>query len=305
MLTSQDHRINLNFQENSNMKKSILVLLGLVLSISGFSQKFWYETEGALMDEEITLFVDISKCDNQSIVDEGKIGLDMYIWTWSPAEHGQGHKYVNGVGTQAWKSSNPELKMTRVDPTDLTSTVFSYTMIPTEFYEVDIKDVYDNDIKMLVKPEDGGGYGDPDYKTEDLELGLEAPKSEALLVGAFPSVPFLDDVFSVIYDNNLETESALLNLGEDEAYVYAAAWDSTSATAAKADYEVTNYFTASRNPDLKMTYTGDGKFQFTIIPNEFFGITTGVVNRMKFIVVKKDKTDRTAKDLDVVINCWK
>ena len=54
-----------------------------------------------------------------------------------------------------------------------------------------------------------------------------------------------------------------------------------------------------------MTYTGDGKFQFTIIPNEFFGITTGVVNRMKFIVVKKDKTDRTAKDLDVVINCWK
>ncbi|MEZ5172923.1 MAG: hypothetical protein R2850_05325 [Bacteroidia bacterium] len=64
--------------------------------------------------------------------------------------------------------------------------VYSYTMVPTEFYEVDAATVYENDIKFLVKPKDGGGYGIPS-KSEDLTFEVNPPNVARTVYGSFCS----------------------------------------------------------------------------------------------------------------------
>ena len=279
--------------------KHILLTLGLatVFGLNALGQVVWTEPAEIDPEAEIKIFVDINMVstdwDIQS--DPGPF----YIWTWKPAEHPTGHPLENGTGTQAWKNSNEALKMT-----DEGNGVWSYTMTPTQFYEVDAQTVYAEDIHFLVKPKDGGGFGDPDIKSEDLMIVVDPPVVAATIINGFPGVFEVDDIFSVVYDNSLETKETMMNLSDDEVYIYAAAVvDSTT------EYAITPFFGVGTNPDLQMTSRGDGTFIYTIVPETYFAdvIPMGsTITSLKFVVRKKDyagTADRNDEDPEYTVGC--
>lgn len=224
-------------------------------------------------DQEIKIIVNLNETSNDwGIIEIAAGGEDMYIWTWKPYEWGANDSLANGLGSQAWKNSNPVLKMTKE-----AEGIYSYTMTPTEFYAVDASTVYDEDIHFLVKPLDGGGYGDPDRKTEDLSLAVDPAITVKNPGFAFPLNPASDDVIQIIYEYAREDTSdsrmtrrdpsncSSSPLGSDEVWMFAEA-----TTTDSAKYEISSFFTTTQNPDLLMDYEGDGVYKRYLIPDEFF-----------------------------------
>lgn len=271
-------------------------------------------------DQEIKIIVDLTQTSNDwGIVEIAASGEDMYIWTWKPAEHPEGHPLVNGIGSQAWKNSNDALVMTKES-----EGIYSFTMIPTEWYEVDASTVYDEDIHFLVKPKDGGGYGDPDRKTEDLMLAVDPAITVKDPGFAFPLAPAADDVISIIYEYSREdttggrmtqrdaTTCASSPLGPDQVWMYAEATTTDSVTV-----NISSFFTTPQNPDLLMDYEGDGVYKRYIVPNEFFAnvLPAGAeIESVRFVpmtdyfLTNPDVScgvseNRTAKDIVIQLAC--
>jgi len=227
-------------------------------------------------DQEIKIIVDLNATSNDwGIVEIAASGEDMYIWTWNPYEWGANDSLANGLGSQAWKNSNPALKMTKE-----AEGIYSYTLTPTEFYAVDAATVYDKDIEFLVKPLDGGGYGDPDRKTEDLRLAVDPAITVKNPGYAFPVNPSADDVIEINYEYSRENFSdgrmlrreindptcATTLLGEGEVWMFAEA-----TTEDSVKHVISNFFTTPQNPDLLMDIKENGDYVRYIVPNEFFG----------------------------------
>ena len=138
-------------------------------------------------NQEVKIIVNLDQLDQtlehvQLLIADADSSRDLFIWTWKPIEHPAGHPLANGIGAQAWKNSNDTLKMTKE-----ADHIYSYTMIPTEFYGVEAAAVFTEDIHFLVKPKDGGGYGEPDRKSTDLIFEVNPPNVEKEVVYCFPS----------------------------------------------------------------------------------------------------------------------
>lgn len=254
-------------------------------------------------DESLKIIVDISKLDAsldhvmnlQAAADNGE---DLYIWTWSPAEHGASHPLTNGTGAQAWKNSNDTLKMTNEGPN-----IYSYTLTPTEFYEVDAATVYANDIHFLIKPKDGGGYGDPDIKSEDLTVPIDPPSFERDPSYVFPSFATDKDVISIVYENGRESKESMQDLGSDECYFFTVLTLSDSTTMSIA----TSFFTAGTEPLLKMDYVGNQTFKKIIQPHSYFNIPTGLkIVKMDITIIRKtyaSSADRAGSQIELIMSC--
>jgi hypothetical protein len=252
---------------------------------------------------EVKIIVDLNLLDQglnhtQLLVEAATNGDDMYIWTWSPFEFPAGSPKANGEGAQPWKNSNELLKMTNEG-----GLVYSYTMVPVEFYEVDVATVFENDIKFLVKPKDGGGYGDPDIKSEDLTFEVNPPNVARPVVYGFPSSPLQDDIFRIVYDNYREEKASMQNLEAGNVYVYLEAnlTDSTSIIPS-------TFFQVGNNPDLEMKVAGNGIFELVMIPEIYFNLAPGQkIDKIKAIVMKKQflsGADRVDNDYIVDLSCW-
>lgn len=252
---------------------------------------------------EVKIIVNLALLDQtlehtQLLVEAANNGLDMYIWTWKPYEFPAGSPKANGEGSQAWKNSNELLKMTQ--ESDL---IYSYTMIPTEFYEVDAATVYQEDIHFLVKPKDGGGYGDPDIKSEDLTLEINPPNVARTVVYGFPSAPLQDDIFRIVYDNYREEKVSMQNLPADQCYVFLelTLTDSTVITPS-------TFFQVGNNPDLQMKNIGSGIFELVMIPELYFNLQPGQkIDKLKAILMKKQflsGADRVDDDYIIDMACW-
>jgi hypothetical protein len=215
---------------------------------------------------------------------------DMYLWIWKPKEHPAGHPMANGIGSAAWKSSNDALKMTKE-----AEGIYSYTLTPTVFFETDAATVYKEDFNFLVKPKDGGGFGDPDKKTEDLLISVDPPSGPVVKIQTIPvgkglkkdtMITTTADVFSVIYNNNAEEKVSMQNA--TVLYVFAVAYDS-AGTAYKI---ATNAKKAGDFPQLKMKETAKGVFQFSVIPEKLFTIPAGKkIYRIEYQIVKPNLVD--------------
>lgn len=253
--------------------------------------------------QELKIIVDLSQLDQsldyvQNLITDATNGLDMYIWTWKPFEFPAGHPKVNGEGAAPWKNSNELLKMTQEG--DL---LYSYTMIPTEFYEVDAATVYSEDIHFLVKPKDGGGYGDPDRKSGDLEFIIDPPNVAKPVVYGFPAAPLQDDVFRIVYDNFREEKASMQNLNADEVYIY------LEATLLDGSIiRPSTFFTVGSNPDLQMKSSAAGIYELIMVPEIFFNLTAGQkIDSMKGVVMKKQflsGADRVDDDYVIDLTCW-
>jgi hypothetical protein len=254
-------------------------------------------------NSEVKIIVDLNLLDQnlshtQLLIEAATNGDDMYIWTWSPFEFPAGSPKVNGEGAQPWKNSNEVLKMTSEG-----GLVYSYTMIPVEFYEVDAATVFANDIKFLVKPKDGGGYGDPDIKSEDLTLEINPPNVARSIVYGFPSAPLQDDIFRIVYDNYREDKPSMQNLEAGNVYVYLEATLTDSSTIVPS-----TFFQVGNNPNLEMKVAGNGIFELVIIPEIFFNLQSGQkIDNIKSIVMKKQflsGADRVDDDYIIDLSCW-
>jgi hypothetical protein len=255
------------------MKKLLYILMALCASVNAFAQAAWIEPTPTIATEKITIYVDLSKLDmsqetNQRLVaDPGP----MYIWTWKPFEFPVGSPKVNGTGEQPWKSSNELLKMTPAP--DKGEKVWMYEMIPTEFYEVTATQAYAAGLSFLVKPKDGGGYGDPDIKTNDFNIPIVPPKTDKGAVYQFPKTLLADEITTIVYDNASEKKPTMQNLTSDTVlYAYLKATAKDSASGVVTVYEPSKFFAVVSNPNLLMPYAGGTQWKLSLIPRQFFGV---------------------------------
>lgn len=251
--------------------------------------------------QSVKIIVDLNQLDQtiehvQLLIADADSSRDLFIWTWKPFEHPAGHPFANGIGAQPWKNSNDTLRMTKES-----DRIYSFTMIPTEFYGVDAAAVYTEDIRFLVKPKDGGGYGDPDRKSTDLVFEINPPSIEKEVVYSFPSNALQDDFVRIVYDNDRDTLAAMQNIIAGECFVHLKAI-LTDGTIVQPS----PYFDAGNNPELEMKDRGAGTFEKTIIPEIFFGLQDGQkIDVLIAVVFKKAAIYvRVEKDLVVDMSCW-
>ncbi|MEL6674432.1 MAG: hypothetical protein AAFR61_19645 [Bacteroidota bacterium] len=246
------------------MRNTLILLLTLLLTgaYSLQAQKTWTIPAEFNADQEITIYVNLKACDCQRLV--GNAG-PLYLWTWLPApDADRADENKNGE----WTNSNPTMAMK-----DEGNDVWSFTMIPTEFYNVDAATVFANDFHFLVKGVDGtgeGGGGCDEDKTEDLLIEVEPPVTGPRKVFSFPDKVSKDtvyttanDVFTLFYDHKLEEKESMLDV--DELYVYTRIELNTGEVI-----RVETIKNTDTNPALKMTKGADEVYFWHVIPTEIY-----------------------------------
>jgi hypothetical protein len=270
------------------MKKLFAIIVVIVGSLNlGFSQVTSIPADRDINPEDsLKIFVDLSGLEVDEnltrlleAVDEG---LDLYIWTWKPIENRPplGDDMVD-VDNGVWNASNEALKMKK--ESDL---VYSYSMIPTEFYGVEASEVYKEDISLLVKPKDGGGFGNPDIKTQDLLLKVDPPE-----LGKLYAIPFSkvqkDDYFVLNYNNVIEDKSGMQSIDPDDVYFSAFVTSTDSVQYVKVGILEKD---ESKLAEVKMEQVEPGLFRKVFIPEQFFEGTLPAgkeIMSMRIIVRKK------------------
>jgi len=253
--------------------------------------------------QPVKIIVNLNLTTNDwGIIEAAAAGEDMYIWTWKPFEHKSGEK-VNGLEPAPWKNSNPLLKMTKE-----TEGIYSFTLTPTEFYEVTAKEVYDNDIHFLIKPKDGGGYGDPDVKTEDLLLPVRLPEGVSKILFSMPNAfgPDLDsvklasdDIFSIVYDIIQEPKESMKDANSLYLYPVATGSDGIEYKIAANARRVADF------PQLQLKSNGKGIFKKSLYKyqwDQMFNLPSGVIiEKLNILIVKPNL--RTSDDSsDQILN---
>jgi len=281
-----------------NIKYTILIVLSFLLCTSKiFAQAAWIEPDPTDVTKSIKIYADLSKTTNKSL--DGNPG-PFYIWTWLPVSLPTGDPNQNGTGDKPWQNSNDSLIMTP-EPSK-GPRVFSFTMVPTKFYECTPALVYQLGIAFLVKPKNGGGYGGPDFKTEDLILPVNAPSNNRGLIYGLPSTIFQNEVTSIVYDNPLETKTTMQNLTSDDCYMYIKATDANGVT-----YQIASFLTVQNYPQLQMKKMSDGRFKSTFILNQFLNIPSGTVVKKLDITVRRKNwasaDDQTSKTYTLIVGC--
>lgn len=238
------------------MKKIVsLIVPILFLASFGFGQAAWVEPNPANVNAEIKIMIDVSQpdCECPLLLDADSL----YLWTWEPTENAT-------INNGQWNASNPELKMTKES-----DNIWSYTLIPTQFYNVEASEVYDKGISFLAKFIDGSAIDGAEPKSADQHVDID-PLGCVDKVCTFPQFFKDDDYLTIIYDNTLEDKSSMQNLDPDNCYFL------PTAVAGGIQYQYTtnnfdpNNLLENSYPELKMTFEGEGKFAYTILSDEFF-----------------------------------
>lgn len=282
--------------------KKIFGLLALLFAFNASAQVSTIPDENIDPSDSLEIIIDVNAFD-VSVAHHAELlaavadGEDLYIWTWKPAEHPSTHPFTNGTGSAPWKNSNDTLKLTNNG-----DGTYSWKIVPTLWYEVDATTVYNNDIHFLVKPKDGGGYGDPDRKSDDLVVKIDPPATDRDPLYAFPNKVMQDDVVNIVYDNWREEKASMQNLHEDSCYIHAKAYLTDGSFI-----EITNTFQVGNNPDLKMEMTDEGTFTKQFVPAEFFNLAPGQeIDYIEIIAMKKvfmTGADRVTQKLDIQVHC--
>lgn len=260
-------------------KYSLIILLSIICQNS-FAQFAWIDPPEPDVREAVTVYVDVAQDPNCQKLASSEGPL--YIWTWGPS----GPVSENGNG--GWDSSNEEMVMTHEE-----GTVWSFTFIPAEFYDVaNFKDIYNSGLDFLVKEKDGGAGGDcsaegEEYKTGDIHVNVPSPFVEPVysipdVIGDTTLFSRTDDIFTLIYDNKLEEKPTMI--GATNLYIYPRGFD-----AAGTQYIVTSLGQLVNNPELKMQDNGSSIYSFSFIPDEFFADVLpdgGSIETIQFQIVQ-------------------
>lgn len=243
------------------MKKLLILIPALFLTWGVFGQAAWIEPNPANVNQEVKLMMDVSQpdCECPSLLNLDAAGDSLFLWTWEPTENAT-------IPNGQWNGSTQALKMTSEG-----NNIWSYSLVPTEFYQVDASEVYDIGISFLVKKFDGSAVDGVEPKSADQHVEVK-PLGCVDKVCAFPQYFQDDDYLTVIYDNNLEERPSMQNLEAEGLDCYFL----PTAVAGGVNYQyTTNNFDGSTPlessyPELKMTLEGEGKYAFTLLPEAFF-----------------------------------
>lgn len=265
------------------MRKSIVFSALFLLLGPAMAQKAWITPDPPNLDDSITLWVDIKKCDRQQLAGTTD---PLYMWTWNPKEHPVGHPLNNGT----WGNSNDALRFTSAG-----NDVYFYRMIPTKFYECTKADLYTKGISLLLKKKDGtGSAAAGEDKTEDLIVKIEMPKTGPRKLYSFPGLALKDTLsttssepLTIVYDRNLETNDTLKD--KSDFYCVIKARYGTSSTEFFYFIDPENMKAADRQvaslvPQMQMKDMGNGKFSFTFIPDKLFDSKN--TNKQKLLSVR-------------------
>jgi hypothetical protein len=265
------------------MKKYISYILYLVLPLQVFSQAAWIEPKNPDVTKTIRIYCDIDKA-TAATADAMKANPagPFYIWTWKPTE---GATIPNGEGDKPWKNSSEGLKMTK--DVSKGANVWYYEMVATTFYNVSASEVYTAGISFLVKPKDGGGYGEDDIKTEDFNLAVAPPKVDRGLVYPVPATMYEDQITSIVYDNPADKNAAMQNLQNGDVYLYLKATIKDTATQTTTTIEPTKFFQVHTNSRLMMKKMSDGRFKLSMIPQQFFNVPAGSIMVSVIVIARK------------------
>jgi hypothetical protein len=270
------------------MKKIVFACIALIVTTNAFSQLAWVEPDPTIATEKITIYVDLSKLDlslehNQKIVDDPG---PMYIWTWKPAELGANSPNVNGTGEKPWQNSSETLKMTAVP--EKGAKVWKYEMVPTEFYGVTASAVYASGISLIVKPKNGGGFGTPDIKTNDISISINPPSTDKGALYNFPTVLLENEITTIVYDNSAEKKPTMQNLDPGTVlYCYLKAIAKDSITGVVSTYEPYKLLQVLNKPQFEMTYSGANKWTMSLIVNDYFRFPpTAIPQEMEMRVLR-------------------
>jgi len=248
-----------SIENKESMKKAILLFVFAL--IGGFTiqaqDAAWFEPGPAAdVTSEIKLYVDVTHpdCECPNLVDTDD---PLYLWTWTPG----GPPGGNG----AWDASNLSLEWTQEGPN-----LYSFPMVPTDFYGVDPATVYAEGIDFLIKKFNGADTdGTGENKSVDFHVDIE-PVGCVNTLCAFPEFFQEDDYLTMIYNNKKEEHGQLQDIQPDDC------WMLPVAVAGGVDYP---YFNGSvsdpailDHPELHMMYEGDGKFYSTVLTDDFFRI---------------------------------
>ncbi len=225
--------------------------------------------------DSVTIFIDVSKDPTCSSL----IGTEepLYMWAWGPSEP------VPGNGD--WNASNEAMKFKHVD-----GSIYSMTVIPTEFYNVDAATLYDRGLCFLAKQKDGGSGGDcaqggEEFKTNDAHVVVQLPEDAVRKVFSFPDIIELDtvysrtdDLFTLYYDQTIEEKETMQNV--DNIWIYFRVVGDNGTT-----YKYTSLSKIGDNPELQMTEYESGKYRLSMIPEEWLSdiLPEGVqISRLRF-----------------------
>ncbi len=257
--------------------KNIFSILLIAISTLTWGQAAFVLPSPTNANDTMTIYIDLSQTTyglKGILTNHPEYKDSVYMWTWQPTGP--------ACGNGGWGNTNDCLHMTNIN-----GMIFSITMVPTQFYGCTPLQLYSTGISCLAKLDNGNAFPDDglgEAKCEDLHIDI-LPALCAEKFCYFPEASRPDDFFTITYDNNLESDSTLLNLGANECYVYMAAkvGNQTYPISAPAD--------AGNNPLLKMEAVPNqpGKFRYTMIPSDFFASVAPAganIQQVWFYIVK-------------------
>ncbi len=250
------------------MKKLLSLFISIFASQILFGQAAYVLPSPTGADEPLTIYIDVSQTTYTGLKDRliahPDAINDVYIWTWQPADNG---------GNGDWAQSAAGRKMTHVS-----GLLFKYEIVPT----------FARGISCLAKLRNGNDFADMplEAKTEDLNIVI-IPKLCDDLYCTFPEIGNTDDFISITYNNNIELNTNLQNIGADECYIQIIARGNTAFNV----YPYVPNAQVTNTPALKMKPVPGkpGEFRITILPEQFFnGIVpaTQTIRELRYFVVR-------------------
>ena len=239
------------------MKKILSFLSVCALAGTAFGQAAYVFPTPTPVEDTVWLYVNLADpgCNCPNLVNPTE---DIFMWTWQPGDP--------TVGNGDWDNSNEAMKMTQ-DEND--PNLWYMKMVPTDFYGVDDATVYANGFSYLAKFKDGGSGGGTELenKSQDFNLGVVAPPCNKKLC-PHPEVFLQEDYFTVYYNNNLETNTSLQNLGTDEVHIHM-----RGITASGLTYEKAQQGSIWTDDQFAMVFEpSTDLYHYTIIPEDYFEI---------------------------------
>lgn len=277
------------------MKEITLFIATVILGLTVQAQSAAWIEPGPAADvtSEIKLYVDVTHpdCECPNLIDSSE---PMYLWTWSPGDPPGG----NG----AWDASNVNLEWTQEGPN-----LYSFPMVPTDFYGVDAPTVYTDSIFFLIKKFNGADTdGTGENKSVDFHIGV-IPVGCVNIMCAFPEVFQEDDYLTMTYNNNKETNNGLQDLQPGDVYMYPVALAGgiqyNYLSESLVDNNIVNY------PELELKSDEQGFFYTTILTDEFFRINSanpvpdGVPIEKIIINIRRATFSGSVSAYDLLLQC--
>jgi hypothetical protein len=266
----------INLKKN-NMKNLIFIIFIFSISITDiFSQDAGSVLPNpADVTDTVELSINLSSpgCGCPGLLGQYAPSADdpLYLWTWTPQadDRQDGDPFINGE----WELSNDSLIMTQ---SAANPSIWSYKMIPTDFYNVSPSSVYINGFSFLAKKKNGKEIEGEDFEAKSADQIV--PIESVGCVDKFCPYPtnYTDlDYFSVIYNRAKETNNQFRNGDANTMYLFPK-FSLVGAETTFLTIPNVTYGTLSSFPELKMNSIGNEKFESNIVSlRNLFGLQPG------------------------------